>query len=149
MPYAYPNTYEGYLAAGAELKSPLTTTKENSEAGKVLFDRMCDHCHGPKGAGDGKISENGFIMGIPDFATKLKDVSVGSMYHTLMYGKGLMGSHAGQLSVEERWQVIQYVQVLQNGGAMPEFGANGEANIPEVELTEEVSEDNSENAEEV
>ncbi len=147
MPYAYPNDYDGYLAASAELKSPLATSQENIDAGNVLFVRMCDHCHGDQGAGDGKISENGFIMGIPDFATKLKDTPVGAMYHTLMFGKGLMGSHAGQLSVEERWQVIQYVQVLQNGGAMPEFGANGEAAVEEAELTDEAAEENSENAE--
>ena len=30
-----------------------------------------------------------------------------------MYGKGMMGSHASQLSKEERWKVIRYVQTLQ------------------------------------
>ena len=35
------------------------------------------------------------------------------MYHTLTYGKGLMGSHASQLSALERWEVIEYVKVLQ------------------------------------
>jgi len=36
-----------------------------------------------------------------------------------------MGSHASQLSKKERWQIIQYVQILQNGGEMPEFDENG------------------------
>lgn len=47
------------------------------------------------------------------------------MYHSITYGKGLMGSHASQINQMERWQVIQYVQVLQKGGSMPEFDENG------------------------
>ena len=34
------------------------------------------------------------------------------MYHTLTYGKGLMGSHASQLSQKDRWLVIEYIKVL-------------------------------------
>ena len=47
------------------------------------------------------------------------------MFHTLTYGKGLMGSHASQLSQKDRWLVIEYIKVLQNGGDMPEFDENG------------------------
>ena len=47
------------------------------------------------------------------------------MYHTLTWGKGLMGSHASQLSQRQRWEVIEYIKVLQVGGEMPEFDENG------------------------
>lgn len=125
MPYPYPNTVEGYEAAGAGLTSPLPTTEMNIEAGKEIYTKMCTHCHGEEGKGDGAIAKNKHIVGIPDYAGKLKDLSEGKMYHTLQYGKGLMGSHASQINQKERWQVIQYVQVLQNGGTMPEFDENG------------------------
>jgi hypothetical protein len=36
-----------------------------------------------------------------------------------------MGSHASQLSQKDRWLVIEYIKVLQNGGEMPEFDENG------------------------
>ena len=36
-----------------------------------------------------------------------------------------MGSHASQLSQKDRWLVIEYIKVLQNGGDMPEFDDNG------------------------
>lgn len=124
MPYPYPNTVEGYEAAVA-LKSPLPFTKANVDAGKELYSIMCVHCHGEKGKGDGAISKNGHIQGIPDYTAKLKDLEEGKMFHSIHYGKGLMGSHASQMSQKERWQVIQYVQVLQNGGKMPEFDENG------------------------
>jgi hypothetical protein len=31
----------------------------------------------------------------------------------MTYGKGLMGSHASQLTKEERWKVVYHVQTLQ------------------------------------
>ena len=45
-----------------------------------------------------RLSRNGHIQGIPSYSDKLKDLPEGKMYHTLTYGKGLMGSHASQLS---------------------------------------------------
>ena len=125
MPYAFENTTEGYEKAGAELKSPLPTMKVHIEKGKELYQIMCVHCHGEKGEGNGAISTNGHIMGIPSYKDKLKDLPEGKMYHSIHYGKGLMGSHASQMSQKERWQVIQYVQVLQQGGKMPEFDETG------------------------
>ena len=133
LPYPYLNTPEGYELAGKENHSPLPTSAENIEAGALNFGLMCTHCHGETGKGDGAISKNGHILGIPDFATKLKDLPEGKMYHTLIYGKGLMGSHASQISPKGLWQIIQYVKVLQNGGDMPSFDEDGVAVINETE----------------
>lgn len=113
LPYPYPNTPEGYEAAGAELASPLDGSEDNIAAGALLYGQMCTQCHGAEGKGDGAISRNGHIAGIPDYSTKLKDLPEGKMYHTLQYGKGLMGSHASQLSQKERWLIIEYIKTLQ------------------------------------
>ena len=113
LPYPYPNTPEGYEAAGVELKSPLESTAANIEAGALLYGQMCTQCHGAEGKGDGAISRNGHIAGIPDYSTKLKDLPEGKMYHTLQYGKGLMDSHASQLSQKERWLIIEFIKTLQ------------------------------------
>ena len=113
LPYPYPNTPEGYEAAGAELISPIASSEKNIAAGALLYGQMCTQCHGAEGKGDGAISRNGHIAGIPDYSTKLKDLPEGKMYHTLQYGKGLMGSHASQLSQKERWLIIEYIKTLQ------------------------------------
>ena len=130
MPYALPNDTSGYARAAKEIHSPLLSSKENIEKGIVLFNRFCQHCHGKEGHGDGKISQNGHIAGIPDYATKLKDLEEGKIYHTLQYGKGLMGSHASQMSQKERWQVIEYVKCLQKGITSPEFDSKGMLKMP-------------------
>lgn len=127
MPYPYPNTPEGYEAAGANLSSPLAVTKAHIEEGMEIYSKMCTQCHGEAGEGDGALSRNGHIQGIPAYNGKLKDLPVGKMYHTLTYGKGLMGSHASQLDQRDRWLVIEYIKVLQNDGKMPEFDEAGNA----------------------
>jgi hypothetical protein len=38
------------------------------------------------------------------------------MYHTIYYGKNMMGSHASQINFYERWAVIAYVKKLRNVG---------------------------------
>lgn len=125
--YPYANTTEGYERAGRYLTSAYPMTKENIERGKAIYDIMCTHCHGKTGHGDGKIAQNEFILGIPDYATKLKDLSEGKMFHSITYGKGLMGAHAAQLTPKERWQIIDYIHVMQNGGKMPTYNKDGYA----------------------
>lgn len=127
MPYPYANTPEGYEAAGAEWKSPLATTQAHIEAGQEIYTKMCTQCHGEAGEGDGALSRNGHIQGIPAYNGKLKDLPEGKMFHTLTYGKGLMGSHASQLDQLDRWLVIEYLKVLQNDGNMPTFDEAGNA----------------------
>jgi mono/diheme cytochrome c family protein len=40
--------------ASRTLTNPLDSTAAVVADGKVLYEMYCDHCHGPKGAGDGK-----------------------------------------------------------------------------------------------
>ncbi|MFZ6051877.1 c-type cytochrome [Halocola ammonii] len=125
MPYPYPNNTDGYEAAGAELKSPLPTKKEYIEEGQEIFTTFCIQCHGEGGEGDGSITmkAGGKYPVVPSYQSRA-GLPDGKMYHTLTYGKGLMGSHASQLSPKERWIVIQYVRTLMSGET-PEFDENG------------------------
>ncbi len=114
LPYAYPNTLEGYTVAGEDLKNPLAKSPEVAAQGKVIYEKMCMHCHGPKGAGDGSLIATGKFPPPPAYnGPALKELPEGKMFHTITYGKGLMGSHASQLTKEDRWKVIQYIQELQ------------------------------------
>jgi mono/diheme cytochrome c family protein len=119
LPYAYPNTFEGYEAAGANLKNPLAKNDLNMAKGKELYRRMCSHCHGKKGKGDGPVPTNSDYPNPPAYDGGLKDLPEGKMFHSITYGKNLMGSHASQLNKTERWQIIMYVQTLQGKKAAP------------------------------
>ncbi len=112
VPYEYANTTEAYDAAKANLKSPLASSEKNLENGKKMYEIYCISCHGKKGDGNGYLSQQGKFEGIPNY--KDRDINEGSIYHVIMHGKNLMGSHASQLTQTERWQVVQYVEQLRN-----------------------------------
>jgi mono/diheme cytochrome c family protein len=126
MPYPYPNTNEGYEAAGTELRSPIPMTEATVAQGEILYNKFCVHCHGGSGQGDGPVVERGGHAPPGSFTGPLQDLSEGKMFHVVTYGKGLMGPHAPLLNKEERWLVIQYVKFLQNEGQIPgQTGAAG------------------------
>lgn len=115
-PYAYANTPEGYEAAGAGLKNPLEKSEANIAEGKRIFDIYCVHCHGDQGKGDGSIVANGKFPPPPSYSNQLKDLPEGKIFHSIHYGKNMMGSHASQISQSDRWKVVMYVQALQKLG---------------------------------
>ena len=112
QPYEYEDTNEGYENAKLYLKSPLDINEQNMSVGKELYEIYCSVCHGSKGDGQGILMKREKFLGIPSYADR--DISEGSIYHVLMYGINLMGSHAGQVNDKERWQISQYVLKLRN-----------------------------------
>jgi len=119
--YEYANTKEGYEAAGLNLKNPLVKSPQNLLSGKHYFTVFCGPCHGEKGDGKGHLVQIEKFLGVPayhgDAASSrgglMKDLSEGKIYHTIMYGLNNMGSHASQLTPDQRWKVVMYVQQLQ------------------------------------
>ena len=110
QPYEFEDSNEGYELAKVNLTSPLLNNEENLANGKKMYEIYCSVCHGSKGDGNGILMEREKFLGIPSYADR--DITEGSIYHVLMYGINLMGSHAGQVNDEERWQISQYVLKL-------------------------------------
>ena len=109
MPFEIDNTTAGFEEAKANLTSPLDSTQVDYAKGKVSYDIYCAICHGTKGDGNGTLAKKELI--IPGSYAD-KDISTGSIYHTIYYGKNTMGSYANQLNENERWQVVAYVEKL-------------------------------------
>jgi mono/diheme cytochrome c family protein len=105
-----PNDSLSYSAA--LLKNPLAATPENIEAGKLQYERFCQHCHGEGGKGDGLVAKQ--YKGVPVYSSDaLKDVNDGHIYHVITHGKGRMWPHGSQISSENRWKIVLYVHELQ------------------------------------
>ena len=113
VPYEIPNTPEGYALAKATLKSPLDSNAINQDKAKELFTVYCAICHGDKGDGKGNLVVKEKFLGVPSY--KDREITDGSIFHVVTYGLNSMGSHANQLSQEERWQVADYVLKLKAG----------------------------------
>lgn len=126
-PYPYPATAEGYEIAGKEYRNPLSPEETNIAEGKRLYQIFCVHCHGAEGKGDGSMVQNGKFPPPPSYSGLLKDLPEGKMFHSITYGKNLMGPHATLLNPEERWKVILYIQTLQKLGNTDTLNSNSQA----------------------
>lgn len=99
--------------AGRVLVNPYDSTSAFLTEGKVLFGLYCLTCHGETGQGDGPTGK--VFLGVPPYNLgRVKELPEGQIFHTITHGRGRMLSHASQVSVEERWKITRYVQVLQN-----------------------------------
>jgi mono/diheme cytochrome c family protein len=99
--------------AGRVLVNPLDSSAAIVEEGKVLFNIYCVSCHGEAGQGDGLVGK--VFLGVPAYNVgRVKELPGGQIFHTITHGRGRMMAHGSQVSVEERWKITRYVQVLQN-----------------------------------
>ncbi|MDE3183382.1 MAG: cytochrome c [Bacteroidota bacterium] len=111
FPYPLPNDSAGY-AMSAQIKDPLPPldSTEMKEAGR-LFNINCAICHGPNMDAQGPLATGGKIPAVANLTlTQYVNMPVGTMFHSVTYGKNNMGSYASQLSRRQRWMVIQYVK---------------------------------------
>jgi mono/diheme cytochrome c family protein len=126
------------------LPNPVAVTEKSMAEGQVLYDRFCGLCHGAKGKGDGPVAAHDAINPSPYDSEKLRAYTPGQLYHTIVYGQGVMGSYASQLDHDERWKVVHYVQTLQGNNVEsapvdsaaviggPAAVPNGGANTPVI-----------------
>ena len=109
LPYRIP---KDSLELAALIKNPLDSTEEVLKEAKVLYTRYCIHCHGEKGMGDGLVGIA--YKGVTAFNSRaVKNKSEGHIFHVITHGKGRMWAHGSQVSIENRWKIVKYVQTLQ------------------------------------
>lgn len=118
VPYYYGDSEEERTRATVEIvDNPYPITETGLARGKELYVIFCDICHGENADGLGYLAreDGGKYPAQP--ANLLLDefvaASNGRYYHSIMYGKNLMGAYKDKLSYEERWQVIHYIRSLQ------------------------------------
>ncbi|WP_133271970.1 c-type cytochrome [Hymenobacter radiodurans] len=96
------------------LRNPYAYSKANLEEGKALYTRVCSHCHGEDGKGQGPVGIK--FKGVPDYsAGAYKTMNDGHIYHVIQWGRNRMMPHGSIVNPEERWKIAMYVRVLQRG----------------------------------
>lgn len=137
MPLHYEATKEDAVRAGNELPNPLhqansdpTSLTDSLRRGSETYRVFCVSCHGTSGAGDGPVAKRGFPPP-PSLLTgnslQMKD---GQLFHILTYGQGNMSDFAGQLSSQQRWDVINYVRSMQpKPKSLPGHASADEGNL--------------------
>jgi mono/diheme cytochrome c family protein len=118
VPYYYNDTEEERERAGREiLMNPFPISAASLEKGKELYNIFCGTCHGEKADGNGYLlrEDGGKYPAQPAnlINEEFTAASNGRFYHSIMYGKNVMGGYSDKLSFEERWSVIHYIRSLQ------------------------------------
>jgi mono/diheme cytochrome c family protein len=114
FPFHYGAGEQEAERAGRELHDPYQSTQRTLEEGSALFTTYCLVCHGAQGKGDGPIS--GKIPPPPSYLSdRLMQFPAGRFFHVITMGSGKMPSYASQLSADERWKIITYVQTSLQG----------------------------------
>ncbi|MBC6990460.1 MULTISPECIES: c-type cytochrome [Hymenobacter] len=105
---------DSVVIAERTLKNPYAYTKENLEEGKVLYTRICSHCHGEQGDGQGPVGIK--FKGVPNYSTgNYKTMNDAHIYHVIQWGRNRMMPHGSIVNPQERWKIAMYVRVLQRG----------------------------------
>jgi mono/diheme cytochrome c family protein len=113
VPGALPNSAAMYPDDVETL--PITLTKEVLDRGQDRYQIFCSSCHGLTGYGDGIVARRGFNKPAPASLHKdpLRQAPVGHYFDVITNGWGAMPSHASQIPVEDRWNIIAYIRALQ------------------------------------
>jgi mono/diheme cytochrome c family protein len=109
----------GFAAAAGESGGqslatiPIPVTPAVLARGKGRFTIYCAVCHGPAGFGGSLIAED---MGQPRppslRAGAAATLTPGALFRVITFGFGRMPAYAPQLTVEDRWSVIAYLEQL-------------------------------------
>jgi mono/diheme cytochrome c family protein len=103
--------------AAKTLTNPIPATPASIKEGRTLFRIVCAACHGLTGMADSPVSDK--IGAIPlndDYVQK--QLTEGWIFGTITFGSAIMPAYgvtrsqagSNDLSVEERWHVVNYVR---------------------------------------
>jgi len=109
----------------AKKENPIPSDDASKAAGKSIYVKNCQACHGTAGKGDGPaaIACNPRPHDLSD--PKIAGQADGELFWKITTGKKPMPAYEKQLSDEQRWQVVNYLRVLTPRPAtQPGEGAN-------------------------
>jgi mono/diheme cytochrome c family protein len=116
--YPFANDSVGYVRS-AEVKNPLDVTAIDMTEAERIYLINCGICHGTKLDGNGPLWKGGDgpytaaprnLIGDP----LALNMAEGTMFHSITYGKNLMGGYGSQLSSKQRWEIVAYIKLKQN-----------------------------------
>ena len=92
--------------------NPVPADEPSLQRGEILYQIHCALCHGDSGRGDGSLAE--YFTRTPENLVGSKTIAEfdGSVYLAIQLGFGEMPALAENLTVRERWDVINYTRTL-------------------------------------
>ena len=110
------------------LPNPVPADPTSLERGEVLFNRICAVCHGPAGVGAqaNVIEKFPLLIAYNLSGSVVAGFSDGYIYGIMRVGRGLMLPYGHQISHFDRWNIVNYIRVLQRQAGNTSAGAGAE-----------------------
>lgn len=122
LPFPYsidkPGDTTNYIAS-KQFQNPLPVlTDVQMKDAERLYLINCAICHGMKLDGNGPLYKDGngpfpskpaTLVGDPRY----ESMPEGQMFYSVTYGKNAMGSYASQITMKQRWMIIDYIKAQQ------------------------------------
>lgn len=95
------------------LKNPFPPSAQAIATGSQVYQQHCQSCHGAKGDGKGeKAPELSTAPGDFTDARKMSGLTDGELFAEVTEGHHPMPAFADKLTIEERWDVVDYVRTF-------------------------------------
>ncbi len=94
-------------------KSPVAVSETSLKRGQERFNIYCSVCHGQVGDGQGIMLKKGYVPPPSFHSDLLRGYPDGQIFQSIANGIRNMPSYKGQISVEDRWLIVNYLRVLQ------------------------------------
>ena len=94
----------------ARIDNPITADASSVTAGRTVFLRECQQCHGPTGKGDGPVAA---VLGTRVANLTSSEVlaqSNGTLYTKIRTGRSPMPSFKNHLAKEDIWHLINFIR---------------------------------------
>jgi hypothetical protein len=129
---------------------PMPDTMRMMEVERIYLVN-CAICHGPKLDGNGPLYADGNgpyparPANLSGTDAKYVAMSEGTMFFSITYGRNLMGSYAGQVTPEQRWEIVHYIKNFQaktlksSGTPPPPVGGAGAQSAPSANNVDSVT----------
>ena len=110
--------------------------KDQTVEAERLYLVNCGVCHGQKLDGNGPLhtrsdgTDGPYTAAPANFVNpayqsgRIYNMAEGTMFHSITYGKNMMGSYASQVTPKQRWMIISYIKSKQ-GPAKPATDSAG------------------------
>jgi len=105
-----------------EIANPVPVTPASVAKGKVLFSIYCAACHGKTGRAESEVAKRGMPANDLTDSYIQEDITEGWIFGTITFGSAMMPPYgragdmngdargSNDLSVEERWHVVNYIR---------------------------------------
>jgi mono/diheme cytochrome c family protein len=103
------------------LSNPREANLNSVWSGQRLYNAQCYTCHGKAGDGKGPVGPQ---MGVPDLHQDLYTAKTdGRFFAVITKGLRTMPRYGYKFSDNEKWDIVNYLRVLQGNKSVPGFSA--------------------------